>query len=181
MRIMSIILLLISGLANSVTSYSQATDTSPLNIIYECAEITSNDHRLSCYDKATQDLRLKEKTKEIVTIDANAANTIKREAFGFSLPSLPKLGLPSLGKNNNSKDNKEDSVEYAVRSISKSRRGIIITMENGQVWRGVNGNLNYIPKGKLTAQIKSGAMGSYRLNLTNGKERVRGLGVRRTE
>jgi len=54
-------------------------------------------------------------------------------------------------------------------------------MDNGQVWREVSGRLNYVPRGDLTARIKKGAMGSYRLSLSNGKERVRGLGVRRVE
>jgi len=122
-------------------------------------------------------LSQREAKKEIVAIDSTTAKTFKREAFGFSLPSLPKLGLPSLGDS----DDDDDVLEFPVRSVSKTKRGIVITMENGQVWRGVNGRLNYVPKGDLTARISKGAVGSFRLSLSNGKERVRGLGVRRVE
>lgn len=158
------------------TTAAQTSD-SPLSSIYLCKAETDPITRLACYDAAVGVLAQKEANEEIVAIDAVAAKEIQREAFGFSLPSLPKLGLPKFGGDTK----KDDVVELKVRSVSKSRDGIIITMENGQVWRGVNGRLNYIPKGDLTARIKSASMGSYRLSLSNGKERVRGLGVRRIE
>ncbi len=151
--------------------------TSPLSSVYACKTINSTTERLSCYDSAVTILQGREARKEIVTIDSNAAKTIKREAFGFALPSLPKLGLPSIG----SAEKGANVLEFPVRSVSKTRHGVVLTMKNGQVWRGVNGRLNYIPKGELTARISRGAVGSYRLSLSNGKERVRGLGVRRIE
>ncbi len=154
------------------------TATSPLSSIYACKAVNGSTERLSCYDSAVTILQGREARKEIVTIDSNAAKTIKREAFGFALPSLPKLGLPSIGSH---AEKGADVLEFPVRSVSKTRHGVVLTMKNGQVWRGVNGRLNYIPKGELTARISRGAVGSYRLSLSNGKERVRGLGVRRVE
>lgn len=160
------------------SSMATAQDNSPLESIYRCKTETDPTARLACYDSAVGIIEGKEAKKEIVTIDAKAAKNIQREAFGFSLPSLPKLGLPKFG---GSDDKKDDIVELEVKSVSKNRNGIIITMKNGQVWRGVNGRLTYIPKGNLTARISSASLGSYRLSLSNGKERVRGLGVRRIE
>jgi hypothetical protein len=172
---------LILPLAISSTSAAQipASETktdSPLASVYACKTIADPTQRLACYDASVAVLGEREAKKEIVAIDAKTAKTFKREAFGFSLPSLPKLGLPSLGDSE-----KDDVLEFPVKSVSKTRAGIVITMENGQVWKGVNGRLNYIPKGDLTARISRGAVGSYRLSITNGKERVRGLGVRRVE
>lgn len=153
-----------------------AAPASPLSKLYECKAIAAPTERLACYDSAVAIVETREAKKEIVTIDSTTATKLKREAFGFSLPSLPKLGLPA------SKDAKDtDDLEFAVKTVSQSRRAITITMENGQIWKGVSGRLNYIPRGDLTARISRGALGSYRLSLSNGKERVRGLGVRRVE
>lgn len=168
--------LITAALTITPNASAQAAN-SPLAAVYSCKTETDPTKRLACYDAAVGVLAVKEANQEIVAIDAVAAKEIQREAFGFSLPSLPKLGLPKFGGDGE----KDDIVELKVRSVSKSRDGIIITMENGQVWRGVNGRLNYIPKGDLTARIKAASMGSYRLSLSNGKERVRGLGVRRIE
>ena len=151
---------------------------SPLDNIYACAAITSNTDRLACFDQRVAALKTKEAKKEIVALDAQSAKDIKKEAFGFSLPSLPKLGLPSLGDGDEAGP---DTLTFRVKSVQKRGRNYVFTMENGQKWQQVSGRFNYIPKGDLEATIKSGAMGSYRLSLDNGKERVRGMGVRRVE
>ncbi len=155
--------------------WAQIPAESPLSSVYACKAITAPLDRLACFDGAVGTLEQREAKKEIVALDSTTAKTLEREAFGFSLPSLPKLGLPSLG------GKAEDALEFPVKSVKESRAGFTITMENGQVWREVSGRLNYIPRGDLTARIKKGAMGSYKLSLSNGKERVRGLGVRRAE
>lgn len=155
-----------------------ADPASPLGKLYECAKITIDTDRLACFDSNVATLQVKEEKKEIVALDAASAKKIKREAFGFSLPSLPKLGLPSLGGGDS---DGPDVLTFPVKSVKKQGRSYVFYMENGQVWRQVNGKFNYIPKGDLTATIKSGAIGSFRMNLSNGKERVRGMGVRRIE
>lgn len=165
-------------MATSAYAQTKEAGQSPLAVLYECAALTDDAARLACYDSKVANLQVKEERKEIVAIDADAARTIKREAFGFSLPSLPKLGLPSIG---GSDDSGPDVLTFPVDSVRKQGRDYVFYMENGQVWRQSGGRLNYIPKGDLTATIKSGAIGSYMLSLSNGKERVRGMRVKRVE
>jgi len=150
--------LAISSTSIAKTPASEAQANSPLASVYACKTIADPTQRLACFDASVAVLGEREAKKEIVAIDATTAKTFKREAFGFSLPSLPKLGLPSLGDGE-----KDDVLEFPVKGVAKTRAGIVITMENGQVWKGVNGRLNYIPKGDLTARISRGAVGSYRL------------------
>ena len=157
---------------------SESKSLSPLNSIYKCADISDDISRLACFDTQVASLQVKEEKKEIVAIDAEAAKTIKKEAFGFSLPSLPKLGLPSFGGGD---DDGPDALVLDVRSVKKIGRRYIFNMENGQVWQESGGRLNYIPKGDLKATIKSGAIGSFMISLDNGKERVRGMKVKRVE
>lgn len=176
----------LAALTLSSTASAQDAPSSPLAGIYACKDKVDPTERLACYDAAVGIIATKEANKEIVTIDAAASETIQREAFGFSLPSLPKLGLPSFGgsKDGTSKSSQSSgpkAQEFPVKRVAKGRDGVLITMENGQIWRGVNGRLNYIPKGDLVATIRKASMGSYRLSLSNGRETVRGLGVRRVE
>ncbi len=153
----------------------------PLSSLYKCAKIVNGPERLACFDTSVAKLHTAEQNKEVVAIDAKAAKKIKREAFGFNLPSLSKIGLPSIGlpKMGGGKD--VESLVVDVKSVRKSGRGYVITMKNGQVWKEVGGRLNYIPKGDLKATIKPKSMGSFMLSLNNGKTTVRGLRVRRVE
>jgi len=150
---------------------------SPLTVLYDCSAITDSTERLACYDKIVASLQQAEEKKEIVAIDAQSAKKLKKEAFGFNLPSLPKLGLPSFGGD----DDGEETLEIAIKSVRKGGKGYVFTMENGQVWRETGGRLNYIPKGDLTATIKPASLGSYKLSVNNGKTTVRGLRVKRVE
>jgi Protein of unknown function (DUF3121). len=150
---------------------------SPLTALYDCSEIADNTSRLSCYDKVAKNLQTAEQKKEIVAIDAQSAKKLKKEAFGFNLPSLPKLGLPSFGGDND----KPEALVAAVKSVRKGGGGYLFILENGQIWQQSNGSFNYIPKGDLTATIKPASMGSFKISVNNGKTTVRGMRVRRVE
>lgn len=156
---------------------AQEAAPSPLADVYACKGITEETARLACYDEAVGRLQERESSQEFVAIDSKAAKKLNREAFGFSLPSLPKLKL--FSSEDGAKE--DDSIELAVKTVSKRHSGITLVMENGQVWKSTGGRLNYIPKGDLTARISRGAIGSYKLSLSNGKDRVRGLKVKRAE
>lgn len=158
-------------------SKDQASKTlSPLTPLYSCAKEQDAMTRLKCYDNIVASLHIAEEKKEIVAIDASVAKQIKKEAFGFNLPSLPKLGLPKIGA-----DKDIDAVTLPVKSIKTVRRKYLITFENGQVWEQSGGRLNYVPRGDLTATIKPKALGSYMLSISNGSTTVRGLRVRRVK
>ncbi|NNC36267.1 MAG: hypothetical protein EX271_07600 [Acidimicrobiales bacterium] len=150
---------------------------SPLSSLYDCSEITDDGARLACFDKVASSLKIAEEKKEIVAIDAQSAKKLKKEAFGFNLPSLPKLGLPSFGGD---KD-KPEALVAAVKDVRKGGAGYIFILENGQIWQQSNGSFNYMPKGDLTATIKPASMGSFKISVNNGKTTVRGMRVRRVE
>lgn len=162
--------------AHAKDSAASTNTTSPLSFIYKCAEIADSTKRLNCYDTNISTLRLAEKNEEIIAIDIDTAKQIKREAFGFSLPSLGALKLPQIGK-----DEKVDSIVLGVKSIRTQGSRYVITMENGQVWKETGGHLTRLPKGKLTATIKPKALGSFLLILDNGHSRKRNMRARRVK
>jgi len=173
-RIMCIALLVT---ACNAAEISAKENSSPLNSIYACTSILNDSERLACFDNAVPVLQVKEKKKEIITIDAEGAKAIERDSFGFSLPSLPKLGLIKP----RSKDVKKPAQVFKVKSLSNRRGKITLVMENNQVWQQTSGDIGYIPKGDLTAKIKPASLGSFFISLTNqdGDTGRKGVRVKR--
>ncbi len=159
-----------------ISGNAQAT-SSAIDPVYACAEIKENAARLACYDQSVAALKAKQARKEIVVVDEAEVKRIKKEAFGFNIPSLPKLSLPGLNKGE-----KRESLSATVKSVRKSGGKYYFTLGNGQVWREVGQNqLRRLPKGTLTATIKPKALGSYMLRLNNGNRAVGGIRVKRVK
>ena len=156
-------------------TFAYANDlTSPLNAIYSCTPIKDSLERLACFDKHVSALKFKEEKKEIITITAKQAKAVERDSFGFSLPSLPKLGLI----NSNTDKSKKSAQTFKVETLTNNRNRIILKMENGQIWQKSSSDAVYIPKGNLTAQIKPAAFGSFFVSLTNDKGQSSSKGIR---
>jgi hypothetical protein len=163
---------------------------SPLEPIYACADKTNPTERLGCFDAAVATIRAKEAKSEIVTFDKQRVEKVRREAFGFSLPSLPKLGFPAFGgaPKADSKDQSvaavaaEEDIEeqsFTVVSTRESAGRVVITLENGQVWRLTEaGELNAAKRPPYKVNIRAAAMGSFILTVEG---RNKGYRVRRVE
>ncbi len=170
-KITCFIVVLFASITPPLLSSAQV---SPLSAIYTCTSIIDDTERLACFDRNVPVIKVKEEKKELITIDSEGVKAIERDSFGFSLPSLPKLGLftPKTEKT-------EKSAQFFdVKSISKGRNGAVLTMENGHVWRQINGDLGYIPKGNLTARIKPASLNTFFISLKNEKGQSGRKGVR---
>jgi hypothetical protein len=183
--------ILTSGTSLSVRAGDDEKNASPLAAIYQCAAIDDEAKRLTCYDDAVGRLKQAESAGEIVAAKSKDLRSIRKEAFGFNLPSLPKLHLPFIKKrkdgevreDENLKDGeilkqRDDgeilSVAYAVDHITVKRSGAHwFYLTNGQVWVQTDRNrLSYPKRDKnLKVQIRKAAMGSYFLRI-NGKGRA---------
>ena len=125
--------------------------------VYACAEITGNDERLACYDAAVGRLKAAE--------DAGEVTTVKRETFGFSMPSLRSFGF----KNDDGSQEKFDEVTLPVKSVSRDAAGKLrITLQGGQVWVQ-NDGMRIRPKNPSEARIYAAALGSYKMKLDDGR------------
>jgi hypothetical protein len=163
---------------------------SPLEPIYACANKTDPTERLACFDAAVATIRAKEAKSEIVTFDKQRVEKVRREAFGFSLPSLPKLGFPAFGgaPKAEGKDQSvaaaavEEDIEeqsFTVVSTRESAGRVVITLENGQIWRLTEaGELNAPKRPPYKVNIRTAAMGSFILMVEG---RNKGYRVRRVE
>lgn len=149
---------------------------SPLSPLYECAKIKIDSERLQCFDKVVANIAIKEEKNEVFAIDAPKLKEIRKEAFGFKLPSLPKLEMPKIGKEE--KEVEEKQIMIANR-LGRFGGKYAIYMENGQIWQFIDSDEPNLPKDPpLNVSIRTATMGSYILSFEG---RNKGYRVRRVE
>ena len=86
---------------------------------------------------------------------------VRQDSFGFSIPSLPSL---TLGK---SDDQSLKEMTLPVKAVRGNRGNLVITLENGQVWRQTDSKA-LRNNGQTEAQIYEAAFGSYKMKLDGG-------------
>lgn len=164
---------LAATLAASLVALPALSQAASTKAIYDCAAISDDAARLTCYDTAVGNLKSAEEAGEITTVSRSDVEKVQRESFGFSIPSLPKLALPKLG---GSKDKVDDngqlaSVNFAVSNVRRDPyKKVVVTLENGQIWRQTDSNTVTFSKrrGVKEATIKRAAMGSFKIKLDGG-------------
>ena len=155
---------LLIPLANAEETKPATTDA-----VYACASITDDIERLACYDNAVGRLKAAEDAGEVTTISRAEVETVQREAFGFSLPSLPRIAMPKLG--GDSDDGEISEITSGGTNIRESRgNGLRITLDNGQIWQQTDGRrVTYSKrKGVKEATVKQAALGSFMMKLDGG-------------
>jgi ABC-type amino acid transport substrate-binding protein len=131
----------------------------PVQAVLDCRAIADNTARLACYDGATSKLGEAEKQGEVVVIDRAQANAAHREMFGFSMPSLDFV-------NRALKADEVDRVEGVVRSARADSNGRwTVALEDGAVWRQIDGQLMTDPKPGSKVAIRKGSLGSFLMNV----------------
>lgn len=145
---------------------AEAEDVSTRDV-YACKDIASDAERLACYDEAVGRLKAAEDAGQVKTFTRKEVEEVKRDSFGFSIPSLPKLAFGSKDESGEDKPDELKEITLPVKSIGGTRGALIVTLENGQVWvqtdgKGVN------PRGQKEARIYEAALGSYKMKLDGG-------------
>ena len=157
----------------------KATDeSSPLNPLYICAKLVDNAARLKCYDDAVGKIAQSEEKSEIVAIDAVKMKTLKKEAFGFNLPSIPKILMPKLAQ---SKERAQEEDQQTLVALRLGRKAGLSTihMENGQVWQFLEeSEIDLYSKAPWKVTIHAAALGSYILTFEGYRK---GYRVKRVE
>jgi len=185
------LLLVISPLVLTPVAYAQSGD-SPLQPLFECRNIADDDARLACLDAAVETLYGNAESGEVVAVDRGQIEAAEESIFGLSLPnfSIPGLGRRSGGEGDlveadataqspdrivhRTEDGDIERIEnLSVTDIEINRAGdVVVTLANGQVWRQTDGThiqgLRGGVRPGLTANIRSGALGSYFMRLNNG-------------
>ena len=168
---------------------------SPLSPIYACADKTDATERLACFDSAVAAVKAAEGRSEIVALDQPRVAAVRREAFGFRLPSLPRFGfggaaspsasagvsVPTATSNlaARAREEVEDEQIFSVARVGQAGNRVAIYLENGNVWHFTEaGELNAPRQTPFNVRIRAAAMGTFMLNVEG---RNKGYRVRRVE
>lgn len=157
-------------LLTSASPFAMAQDEPPISTqaIYACAEIADDLERLACYDDTVGRFEAAEAAGEVATISKSEVEELKKDSFGFALPSIPRIVMPKFGGGDK---NDVEAVTLAVSSIKRlPYDNLRITLENGQVWEQTDGRrVTYSKrKGVDSAEITRASLGSYKMKLDGG-------------
>ena len=75
-------------LASGVSAAEAPNRAPAMQSVLDCRAITDGVQRLACFDKAVGAMAKAEQTGDLVTIDREQRRTVRRQAFGLTLPSL---------------------------------------------------------------------------------------------
>ena len=179
----------LSAATGVVAAAPPASSVSPLSPLYACAEKTDPTQRLACFDAAVAAVKAAEARSELVTMDQPRVAAVRREAFGFRIPSLPRFGFggPAAGvaaggapaSAARERDMQEDDQVFAVARVGRAGNRVAIYLDNGNVWHLTEaGELNAPRQTPFNVRIRTAAMGSYMLSVEG---RNKGYRVRRVE
>lgn len=133
-----------------------------LQALTDCRKVTDPTQRLACYDQAAGALDQAEAKGDIVVVDREQARKVRRQAFGFSLPSMSMF----------SRGEKPEEVSSADGVIASARKAVtgkwVIKLEDGAVWTQIDlTEIPIDPKAGEKVKIRSASMGSYLMSVGN--------------
>lgn len=136
-----------------------------LQQLLDCRKLTDPTQRLACFDQAAGALDQAEAKGDVVVVDREQARKVRRQAFGFSLPSM---SLFSRGE----KPEEITSTESTIASARKLNTGKWeFTLQDGARWVQVDlADIPLDPKPGQKVKIRSATMGSYMATINNQRE-----------
>ena len=133
-----------------------------LRDVLSCRQITGPEERLACYDAATLRLEEADRAGEVRVITRAEVEKVRRESFGFRIPSLP-----SFAGNGSAPDEDVERITEPVRSVSVSAGRLQVTLEDGSVWTQID-DKPIRARRPASAEIFQAALGSYKMKLDGG-------------
>jgi len=128
--------------------------------VIDCRQVADEAQRLACYDKAADVLEKAEATGDLVSLDREQRRVARKQAFGFSLPSLAIL-------DSGEKPEDVDRIQETLASARQDAEGKwTFVMQDGAVWRQIDdAYLSRDPHHGSAIVIRRAMLGSYILNV----------------
>lgn len=128
--------------------------------VLACQSVADDAMRLQCFDAAVGALKTAEETEEIVMVDRQQADDMKRGIFGLSLPKLRLFG--------GGEDGDLEEISSTITRVKKGQNGWIMWLDDGSVWYQTDGNYLRRPDSGDTIVIRRGAFTSYNAKINGG-------------
>ena len=138
---------------------------SELQRLIDCRKIADNTARLACFDAAAAAMDQAEAKGDIVVVDREQARKVRRQAFGFTLPSM---SLFSRGE-------KPEEIATADGKIASARRLPTgrweVKLEDGATWVQIDASeIPIDPRAGQAVKIRKASLGSYMMTVGNQRE-----------
>jgi hypothetical protein len=161
-----------AGVAGVVALSGAALAATPkpapaVQAVVDCRKIEDAAQRLACYDSAADALAKAQETGDLVTLDREQRRAARKQAFGFTLPSLAILDTGE-------KPEEMNRVEETLASASQDYEGRwTFIMQDGAVWRQIDDEfLSRKPRAGSRVEIRRAMLGSFMLSV-DGQPGVR--------
>lgn len=148
-----------------------ASPTGALEALLDCRALKGDAERLACFDRASAALAQAEAGGAVVVMDRAKVEAVRRQAFGFSIPSIADL-MPRVrtGAGSAAAAEPEPSLRQIEASVASARLGRdgkwVLTLDNGAVWRQTDTeSLLREPRPGSRVVIKAAALGSYLMSV----------------
>ncbi len=138
-------------------------DDASLSGMLSCKAVADPLERVACYDKAVAAFEAAQSAGDVSIVTRAEVEKVRRDSFGFSIPSLPSFGPRAAGQ----AEAKLDRVTEAVQSVSNAGGKIRVVLANGQVWVQTDDKSPRV-KSPASAEIFEAALGSYKMKLDGG-------------
>jgi hypothetical protein len=130
-----------------------------LQAVFDCRAVAADAARLACFEGSVARLQSAFAARDVVVVDREQARTARREAFGFSLPSLNMFDRLRGGED-------LDDVTLTVDSASREGGLWTLRMTNGQIWRQTQSTPGAMQVRRgAKAEIRRGVLGAYFMNV----------------
>jgi mannose-6-phosphate isomerase-like protein (cupin superfamily) len=134
-----------------------------LQALTDCRKLTDAAPRLACFDKATEALDVAESHGEVVVMDREQVKAVKRQAFGFNLPTL------HIFDRSNKPDERIDHLVLDLDGAHHDAEGHwVFVSADGAVWRQTDAaELGEDPHKGSKLLVKNGVLGSFFCKVDN--------------
>lgn len=131
-------------------------EASALKTMVDCRRLPTKDARADCYDAAVDGLNKAQAEGKVVVIDQEKLKQVRRQAFGFNLPSLSGLA----------KGLREDPINAmtfkVVDAHQESEDRWVMETSEGAVWHQTQSSgFSLTPRAGSALVVKPGFLGSF--------------------
>jgi hypothetical protein len=135
--------------------------------LLDCRKVATNSDRLACYDAAVDEMSRALTKGDVVAVDHEQVAAVRRQAFGFSLPSL------SLFDHGDKSEASERITAQVAKAYQQPDGKWVLELDDGAAWVQTDDEkLGRWPRAGSKAEIRRAAMGSFFINL-DGQRAIR--------
>jgi hypothetical protein len=134
------------------------TRAAVVQAVVDCRKIEDAAQRLACYDAAVEAMNKAEATGDLVTLDRRQRQAVRKQAFGFTLPTLSMFDTG---------EKQVDQIDETLATAHQIAQGKwVFQMQDGAIWRQIDDEwLSRPPHPGSVVKISRAMLGSYMLSV----------------